>query len=102
MDDLPRVHKSERALTCVDRMEAYLRSLDGPLSISTARIPDVATPDATDLGYPESLVDRNCEVIEDPLNGRVAFCEPPNRPLAGEMFVEADEADVIEDLSEWA
>lgn len=107
-DYLPRVHKSEREPSAVDRLEAALRRLDGPMSLSNAVVPleandvggDVrANPRASDLGYPEGY---ELAVEQDPESGRVIFSDPPNWALAGDVYIHADPEDVIEDITQYA
>lgn len=45
-DNLPRVHRSEREETPLDRLERTLRARDGPLSPSNAFVP----PEPDDVG----------------------------------------------------
>lgn len=108
---LDRANVDETRLPAVrsgaaERLERELRRLDGPMSVSNALIPksagdigDVdieANPRASDLGYPEGY---ECGVTEEA--GRVILFDGPNWSLAGETYINADEDDFIEDLSEW-
>lgn len=109
VDDLPRLHYSEREGSAVERLEATLRMLDGPMSVSNALVPyeayDVGdndvrpNPRAEDLGYVSGY---ELAVETDHKSGRVIMSDPPNWALAGESYIHAAQADVIEDITEWA
>lgn len=108
-DNLPKLHDLEKNDSAVKRLEAHLRALDGPMSVSNALVPfeaydvgdtDVrANPRAGDLGYPEGY---ECAVELDDESGRVIMSDPPNWALAGETYIHAAKEDFIDDLTEWA
>lgn len=107
--NLPVLHESEYG--AVRQLRTNLSKLDGPLSISRACVPreavdvgDVpisANPTQTDLAdadmaCDDGMIETYTEVERS--DGTVVMHVTEN----AESFIEADEADVIDDITTWA